>query len=389
MYSITLKKNEERRIIDGHTWVYANEVALIEGKGKNGELANVFSASGLFLGKGYINHLSKILVRIISKDRNEEIDEAFFEKRIREANDLRLNIGFTDNYRAVFAEADNLPALIVDRYGDILSVQFLSLGMDLQKETIVKCLQKVFVPRGIYERSDVGVREKEGLSQITGKLYGEFDTVVPIVENGIKMLVDVEKGQKTGYFLDQKENRLELRRYAKGKKVLDCFANSGGFALNCAKAGAKEVVALDISQFAIDSIKRNAELNNLTINTLCCDVFDQLRIYKKENVNFDLIILDPPAFCKTASEVKDAYRGYKDINILALKLLNKGGFLATCSCSHYMSMSLFEDMLTDAARESHKKVRILERRTQSPDHPSRVGCDETLYLKFYIVQVME
>jgi len=389
MYSITLKKKEEKRILDGHTWVYANEVAAIEGKGKNGEIAHVFSASGLFLGKGYINHLSKILVRIISVDRKEEIDEAFFEKRIIEANNLRLRMGYRDNYRAVFGEADNLPGLIVDKYNDILSVQFLSLGMDLQKETIVNCLKRIFVPRGIYERGDVSVREKEGLKQINSKLYGEFDTKVCIEENGIKMLVDVEKGQKTGYFLDQKENRLALQRYAKDCRVLDCFANSGGFVLNCAMGGAKEAIALDISQFAVENINENAKLNKLEVNAICCDVFEQLRVYKKESRNFDLIVLDPPAFCKTAAEVKDAYRGYKDINILALKLLSKGGILATSSCSHYMSFGLFEDMLTEAARESRKRVRILERRSQSPDHPSRLGCGETLYLKFYILQVID
>lgn len=389
MYSITLKKNEEKRILDGHTWVYANEVATIDGKGKNGDLAQVFSASGLFLGKGYINHLSKILVRLLSADRKEEIDQAFFERRISEANNLRLKMGYSDNYRAIFGEADNLPGLIVDKYGDILSVQFLSLGMDQQKETIVNCLKKIFVPRGIYERGDVSVREKEGLKQENKILYGEFDTKVCIDENGIKMVVDVENGQKTGYFLDQKENRLALRRYAKDCRVLDCFSNSGGFVLNCAHAGAKEATALDISRFAIENIEANAKLNGLKVNAVCCDVFEQLRLYKKENRNFDLIILDPPAFCKTAAEVKDAYRGYKDINILALKLLEKGGILATGSCSHYMSFSMFEDMLTEAARESHRRVRILERRSQSPDHPSRLGCGETLYLKFYIAQVID
>ncbi len=389
MYTITLKKNEEKRILDGHTWVYANEVAAIDGKGKNGDIAQVFSASGLFLGKGYINHLSKILVRILSTDRKEEIDEAFFERRIKEANDLRLRMGYSNNYRAVYGEADNLPGLIVDKYGDVLSVQFLSLGMDIQKETIVNCLKKIFVPRGIYERGDVSVREKEGLKQENCILFGEFDAKVCIVENGIKMLVDVEKGQKTGYFLDQKENRFALRRYAKDTRVLDCFANSGGFALNCAAAGAKEVTALDISRLAVENIGENAKLNGLNVQAICCDVFEQLRLYKKENRTFDLIILDPPAFCKTAAEVKDAYRGYKDINILALKLLDKGGILATSSCSHYMSFSMFEDMLTDAARESRRRVRILERRSQSPDHPSRIGCGETLYLKFYIAQVID
>lgn len=389
MYSITLKKNEEKRILDGHCWVYANEVNVIDGNGKNGELAFVYSASGLFVGKGFINHLSKILVRIISKDRDEVVDDAFFEKRIMQANALRLDLGFDNNYRVVFGEADNLPALIVDKYNDILVAQFLSLGMDLHKDSIVKALIKIFSPRGIFERSDVGVREKEGLPLVKGKLYGDFDTKVEIVENGIKMIVDVQNGQKTGYFLDQKENRLAIRRYAKNKTVLDCFSNSGGFALNCKFAGAKDVTALDISQLALDNIAQNAQLNNLDITTLCGDVFEKLRQFKKEGKTFDLIILDPPAFCKSIAEIKDAYRGYKDINILALKLLKEGGYLATCSCSHYMSMTLFESMLVDATRESHRQVRYLERRTQSQDHPSTVGYDESLYLKFYILGVMD
>lgn len=386
MYSVTLKKNEEKRIMDGHPWVYANEVSGINGKGKNGDVAFVYSASGLFLGKGFINHLSKILVRIISRDRDEEIDEAFFERRIRESDGLRKKIGFDNNYRVVFAEADNLPALIVDKYDDILSVQFLSLGMDMRKEEIVKVLIKIFNPRGIYERSDVAVREKEGLPLTKGVLYGDFDSVVTITENGLKLRVDVANGQKTGYFLDQKENRMALRRYCKDAAVLDCFANVGGFALNAACAGAKEVTALDISRLAVEEIIKNAEANSLKVNAEACDVFDKLREYKKENKTFDVIVLDPPAFCKSADEVKGAYRGYKDINILAMKLLNKGGFLVTCSCSHYMTMPLFENMLTDAARESRRLMRFVERRAQCPDHPSRVGCDETLYLKFYVLQ---
>ena len=296
-------------------------------------------------------------------------------------------LGYKNCYRVVFAEADNLPALIIDKYADILSVQFLSLAMDRAKDMIVKSLINIFNPRGIYERSDVKIREKEGLPLIKGPLYGEFSPKVEIQENGIKMIVDVENGQKTGYFLDQKENRFALRRYAKDKEILDCFSNSGGFALNCAMGGAKKVTAIDISQFAVDNIKENAKLNNLNVDTTCQDVFEELRRLKKEGKTFDMIVLDPPAFCKSANEVKDAYRGYKDINILAMKLLKKGGILATCSCSHYMTMQLFENMITDAAKEAKKVVKYLERRTQSPDHPSLVGSDETLYLKFYILEV--
>lgn len=388
MYNITLKKHEEKRILDGHLWVYANEVAKTESlEGKNGDIAFVYASGGLFLGKGFINHFSKILVRILTKNIDEEINEDFFVRKISSANDLRTRIGFDNSYRVVFAEADNLPALIVDKYADILSVQILSLGMDLRKDMIVSALVKIFAPRGIYERSDVQVREKEGLKLVKGKLYGEFDTKVEIIENGIKMLVDVENGQKTGYFLDQKENRFALRRYSRGAEVLDCFANSGGFALNAAYAGAKVVTALDISETAIENIKVNAALNGLSVNTVCCDVFDELRKLKKEGETYDIVILDPPAFCKSAAEIKDAYRGYKDINILAMKLIREGGFLVTSSCSHYMTMTLFEEMLTDCARESRRNVRFIERRAQSSDHPSKVGSDETLYLKFYVLYI--
>ena len=387
MYKVYLKKKEEERLILGHSWVYANEVSRIEGTGKNGDMAWVYSFDGRFIGRGFINHLSKILVRIISRNEEEEINQEFYENRIRKANNLRLMLGYKNCYRVVFAEADNLPALIIDKYADILSVQFLSLAMDRAKDMIVKSLINIFNPRGIYERSDVKIREKEGLPLIKGPLYGEFSPKVEIQENGIKMIVDVENGQKTGYFLDQKENRFSLRRYSKNKEILDCFSNSGGFALNCAMGGAKKVTAVDISQFAVDNIKENAKLNNLNVDTTCADVFEELRRLKKEGKTFDMIVLDPPAFCKSANEVKDAYRGYKDINILAMKLLKKGGILATCSCSHYMTMQLFENMITDAAKEAKKVVKYLERRTQSPDHPSLVGSDETLYLKFYILEV--
>ncbi len=388
MYTITLKKNEERRIIEGHSWVYANEVASIEGEGRNGDLAEVFAANGRYLGKGFVNHASKILVRILSTRRGEEIDKAFFERRIRRANDLRILMGYDNCYRAVFAEADDMPALIVDKYADILCVQFLSLAMEQQKSLMLECLLEVFQPRGIYERSDVAVREKEGLKQTKGVLCGEFDPLVEICENGVKMLVDIENGQKTGYFLDQKENRFAIRKYAKGKKVLDCFSNSGGFSLNAALAGAESVTALDISSKALDSLQANAKLNGLSIDTVCCDVFDKLREYKKNGETFDLIVLDPPAFAKTASEIKDAIRGYKDINILALKLLREGGILASSSCSHYVTPPLFEGMLAAAARESGVRLKCLERRGQSSDHPSRIGSDETVYLKFYVLQAM-
>lgn len=386
-YSIYLKKNEEKRIVAGHPWVYANEVARIEGKDKNGSLATVYDWSGRYIGKGYINHLSKILVRIFIRDESVP-DLEYYKRAIKKANDYRISLGMDNCYRMVFGESDNLPALIVDKYGDILCVQLLSLGIEKNKDIIVQALIELFNPRGIYERSDVAVRQKEGLEERKGVIYGEFDTKVLIQENGLKMQVDLQNGQKTGYFLDQKENRFALRRYCKDKEVLDCFCNSGGFSLNASVGGAKSVTALDISSQALSDVNTNAKLNNLTnITTLQGDVFEELRKFKREGKTFDTIVLDPPAFCKSASEVKNAYKGYKDINILAMKLIKSGGFLISSSCSHYMTFPLFQNMLTDASRESGKRVRIVEIRTQSSDHPSMLSTDESLYLKFFVLQV--
>ena len=387
-YSIYLKKNEEKRIVAGHPWVFANEVARIEGKDKNGSLATVYDFNGRYIGKGYINHLSKILVRIFIRDDSVP-DYEYYKNAISKANDYRLKLGFKNSYRVVFGESDNLPALIVDKYDDILSVQFLSLGIDKNKDLIIRALIEIFNPKGIYERSDVAVREKEGLPLFKGKIYGDFNTKIVIEENGLKMIVDVENGQKTGYFLDQKENRFALRKYASGD-VLDCFCNVGGFALNAAAAGAKNVIALDISQSALDTVAENANLNRLTnVHTLQGDVFEVLRQFKKEGKTFDTIVLDPPAFCKSASEVKNAYKGYKDINILGMKLVKDGGFLISSSCSHYMTFPLFQNMLTDAARESGRKARIVEIRTQASDHPSMLSTDESLYLKFFVLQILK
>lgn len=385
-YKVYLKKNEEKRIISGHSWVYANEVAKIEGKEKNGSLAEVYSFDSRFIGKGYINHSSKILVRIFIRG-NETDDEQFYLDRLKKANDYRLKLGYENCYRIVFAESDNLPALIIDKYGDILVMQCLSLGIDLRKEMICNCLVKLFSPKGIFERSDVAVRKKEGLPEIKQVLYGEVPDICEIEENGIKMLVDVKNGQKTGYFLDQKENRFTARNYCKGE-VLDCFCNSGGFSLNAALS-AENVIACDISEFALKNVEDNAKLNGIkNITTLCGDVFEILRSFKKEKRQFDTVILDPPAFCKTADEVKGAYRGYKDINLNAMKIVKSGGFLITCSCSHYMTASLFEKMLVESAKESGRIVRSVEIKTQAPDHPSLLCAEETQYLKFFVLQII-
>ena len=389
-YRVYLKKNEEKRILAGHPWVYANEAARIEGKDVNGSVAEVFSHDGRYVGKGLINHLSKILVRILTRGR-EEIDRDFFLNRIRAADKYRKNLGYSDCYRAVFAEADGLPAFIVDRYHDLLSVQFLSLGMDRRKELLCDCLEEVFAPRGIYERSDASVRLKEGLSPVKGILRGAFEPRVIVEENGLKMCVDLENGQKTGYFLDQKENRFALRRYVRpGGEVLDCFCNSGGFSMNAAAAGAGSVTALDISETALADVRQNAGLNGFesVVQTECGDVFEKLRDYRRAGRQFDLVVLDPPAFCKSAAEAKDALRGYRDINIQGLKLVRPGGFLATSSCSHYVSMVSFQRMLTEAVRESGRVVQTAELRMQAADHPALVGEDESAYLKLVVLHAV-
>ncbi len=384
-YEIFLKKGEERRILAGHPWVYANEVARIEGKDRNGSLATVRSLDGRYLGRGYINHASKILVRIFLRGNEEEGKQLFFE-RIHAANSYRQALGLTDAYRAVFAEADDLPALIVDKYGDYLSVQILSLGMELRKKEIVEALVEEFSPKGIYERSDVAVRKKEGLEERTGVLYGEVPEEVLFRENDLLLSVDLRNGQKTGYFLDQRENRLSVRRYAKGE-VLDCFCNSGGFSMNCAMT-AEHVLALDASPLALERVKRNAELNGLqNIQTVAGDAFELLRRFHAEGKRFDLVILDPPAFCKSVSEVKDALKGYLDINLLGLKLVKRGGFLVSSSCSHFVTMPLFEGMLKEAAVRSKRRVRIAELHAQAPDHPALLADEETMYLKLFVLHV--
>ncbi len=384
-YEVYLKKDEERRVIAGHPWVYANEVARIEGKDKNGTLATVRAFDGRYIGRGYINHASKILIRIFLRG-DEEDGKALYKRRIHAANAYRKSLGFESAYRAVFAESDDLPALIVDKYGDYLSVQFLSLGVYLRRSLITDVLVEEFSPKGIYERSDVAVRKKEGLPESKGVLYGEVPEFVEIEENGLRMAVDLRNGQKTGYFLDQKENRFAIRRYARGE-VLDCFSNSGGFSLNAALT-AEKVTALDISPSALGMVARNAALNGLTnIEAVCGDAFDLLRAYRVQGRHFDLVILDPPAFCKSAAETEDALRGYLDINLLGMKLVREGGFLVSCSCSHYVSRPAFERMLTEAARRAGRRVTLAEMKTQSPDHPVLLSADETAYLKFYVLRV--
>ena len=385
-YTVYLKKGEEKRILGGHSWVYANEVQKIEGKDKNGSLAEVRGSDGRYLGKGYINHLSKILVRIFIRG-NEEDGEELYLSRLRRADEARKKLIGGDLYRLAFAEADDLPALIVDRYGEYFVLECLSLGVDRRKKMIADCLVKLFSPKGIYLRGDAAVRQKEGLPLISETLYGEVPDKIYVTENGLKMAVDVKRGQKTGYFLDQKENRFAVRRYAKGADVLDCFCNSGGFSLNAATV-AKSVTAVDISEFALENVRENAALNGFdNIQTECADVFEALRRYREAGKRFGLVILDPPAFCKSAAEVKDAARGYRDINLNAMKLVESGGYLVTCSCSHYMTLPLFEKTIADAARASGRRVRCLEIKVQAPDHPALLTAEETSYLKAFFLQV--
>ena len=387
MYTVTLKKNEEKRILNGYPWVFANEVYKIDGKDLQGSVSEVRSFDGRFIGKGFINHHSKILVRMLTL-KNENIDREFFFKRILSAVQERKDFGYGDNCRLIFGESDNLPGLIVDKYGKYLSVQFLSLGMEVIKETVLDILEEIVKPEGIYERSDVSVRSKEGLEERKGVLRGEFNSYeVEIEENGLRLIVDLENGQKTGYFLDQKENRDNLKYYVKGKTVLDCFCNEGGFSLCAEKYGAKEVTAVDISEKAIELVKRNAELNGLTIKTEVADVFEKLREYRKLGDKFGVVILDPPAFTKSADTVKEGYKGYKDINICGLKLVEKGGYLVTCSCSQHLTLNLFLQMIRESVMESGIRAKLIEIRTQGKDHASMVGYDEGLYLKVAVLKV--
>ena len=387
MYTVILKKNEEKKVLKGHPWVFANEVYKVEGKDVQGSVAQVTAFDGRFVGLGFINHHSKILVRMLTR-KEEPIGREFFFDRIKTAVEYRKELGYDDNYRAVFSESDYLPGLIVDKYGKYLSVQFLSLGMETRKDMIVGILKEIFSPDGIYERSDVAVRDKEGLPRVKGVLYGEFDPKVEIVENGLKMTVDLENGQKTGYFLDQKENRDNLKYYVKGKTVLDCFCNEGGFSLCAKKYGASEVTAVDISQKAIDLVNENAAKNGFEINAVCDDVFGILREYRKQGKFFDVIILDPPAFTKTADTVKEGYKGYKDININGLKLLKKGGYLVTCSCSQHLTINLFMQMIRESVFESGVNAKLVEFRTQGKDHATAIGYDESLYLKVAVIKTV-
>ncbi|WP_419169724.1 class I SAM-dependent rRNA methyltransferase [Negativibacillus massiliensis] len=403
---VKVSKKAEHAIIKGHPWVYFNEITEAQ-PFENGELVDVVSQKGSYLGTGFANENSKIRVRLISRNANDKFDEAFFERRLRHAIDYRKTVMGDDfsNCRLIFGEADSFPGLTVDRFGDILVAQVLSLGIEKRKKMLFELLAKIFAQdnqpiRGIYERNDVAIRELEGMEQYKGFFPLEGypipdSTETTITENGITYAVDFENGQKTGFFLDQKYNRLAVAKLSRGKRVLDCFTHTGSFGLNAAKGGAEYVLSVDISESAVEMAQKNAKANGLDgkVEYLAANVFDLLpKLSEGEMINrygkFDFIILDPPAFTKSRQTVESAMRGYKEINLRAMSLLPRGGYLATCSCSHFMTEQLFIKMLHQAAADAGVSLRQIEARQQSPDHPILWNVEETNYLKFYLFQVV-
>ncbi|MCQ2509304.1 MAG: class I SAM-dependent rRNA methyltransferase [Lachnospiraceae bacterium] len=393
---VTLKKGEGRILKAGGAWIFDNEIASVTGTFENGDIVLVRDFDGYPMGRGFYNSNSKIRVRVMTRDIDQEIDEEFLRMRVRNAWEYRKNTVDTSSCRVIFGEADFLPGLTVDKYEDILVVESLALGIDRMKETILNLLKEVLaedgiIIRGIYERSDAKERIKEGMERVKGFIGPEFDTNVEIVENGVKYLVDVKDGQKTGFFLDQKYNRLAMHKLCKGKRVLDCFTHMGTFALNAGIAGAADVTGLDISEYAVEQATENAKRNGLqdTVHFRAADVFDELPKLAEAGEKYDVVILDPPAFTKSRKTIKNAEKGYREINIKGLKLVKDGGYLATCSCSHYMDYENFTKVIGQAAKSAHKRLRQVEFRTQSPDHPILWAADESYYLKFYIFQVCD
>lgn len=393
---VTVKKGEARSLKAGGLWIYDNEIDTITGAVEDGELVRVNDFDGYVLGIGFINRKSKLTVRMLTRDKDAEINEAFLEKRVRAAWEYRKKTVDTSSCRLIFGEADFLPGLVVDKFSDVCVVQSLALGIDRLKPVILDALKKVLAEdgitlRGIYERSDAKVREQEGMERFKGFLTEPFDTEVEIVENGVKYLVDIADGQKTGFFLDQKYNRLAVQKLCKDAKVLDCFTHTGSFALNAGIAGAASVLGVDASELATEQARKNAELNGLsdTVKFQCADVFELLPELERTGEQFDVVILDPPAFTKSRNSVKNAVRGYREINIRGLKLVKDGGYLCTCSCSHFMTPELFTETIAQAARDAHVRLRQVEYRTQAADHPILWAANESYYLKFYIFQVVK
>lgn len=391
-----LKKGEGRALKSGGPWVYDNEIASIMGNFENGDIVIVCDFDGYPLGRGFINTNSKIRIRMMTRNENQEIDREFLKMRVRDAWEYRKKTVDISSCRVIFGEADFLPGMVIDKFSDVLVVQSLALGIDKLKMIIIEELKSAMAEdgitiRGVYERSDAKVRLQEGMERVKGFIGEPFDTKVQIVENGVKYIVDIEDGQKTGFFLDQKYNRLAIQRLCKDAKVLDCFTHTGSFALNAGIAGAKSVTGVDASQLAVDQATENAELNGLEkrVKFICEDVFELLPKLEAEGEKYDVVILDPPAFTKSKNSIKNAVKGYREINLRGMKLVKDGGYLATCSCSHFMSYELFTQTIGQAARNVHKRLRQVEYRTQAADHPILWSADESYYLKFYIFQVID
>ena len=394
---VTLKKGEGRTLKAGGAWIYDNEIDSIWGSFENGDIVTVHDFDGYFMGYGFINTNSKLTVRMLSRKKDTVIDDAFLEGRVQAAWDYRKQVIDTSSCRLIFGEADFLPGIVVDKFADVLVVESLALGIDKLKPQILEAAKRVLAKdgikvRGIYERSDAKVRKQEGMECYKGFIGEPFDTKVEIVENGVKYMVDVEDGQKTGFFLDQKNNRAAIHSICKDKKVLDCFTHTGSFALNAGIAGAKEVLGVDASELGVAQARENAKLNGLEdrVQFVCADVFDLLPELESKGEKFDVVILDPPAFTKSRNSIKNAVKGYREINVRGLKLVKDGGFLATCSCSHFMDPELFKKTIAEAARGgAHKRLRQVEFRTQAADHPILWAADSSYYLKFYIFQVCD
>jgi 23S rRNA (cytosine1962-C5)-methyltransferase len=390
MTKVFLKKKISRRVENGHPWIFGNEVATLEGDSAGGTTVDVFTHDKKFIGRGYINLQSQIAVRLLTRDKAETIDDGFFYSRLQEAWEYRQRLGYTDNCRLVFGEADYLPALIIDKFNDYFVLQTLALGMDRWKPAIVDGLQRIFRPKGIYERNDVPVRELEGLAQQKGFLSAPFDTQIIIRENGLRLHVDIENGQKTGYFLDQHDNRREIRHIVKGADVLGAFCYTGSFETHAGFYGAKSVLGLDISENAVAQARRNAELNGL--GEVCryeaVNAFDALKQWSKEGRQYDVVMLDPPAFTKSRETIQKAITGYKEINLRGIKMVKKGGFLVTSSCTNLVQPELFLETIQLAAKDARRRLRQVTFRAQAGDHPIIHGWENTNYLKFLIVQVL-
>ena len=393
MKSIVLNKNISRRVESGHPWIFSNEVNTGKEKDTNakpGEIVDVYTFDKKFIGRGYYNPQSQISVRLLTRDKNEVIDDAFFYNRIKQAWEYRQRIGYTENCRLIFGEADDMPQLIIDKFNDYFIIQTLALGIDVWKPSIVKALNELFNPKGIYERNDVPVRELEGMEQHKGFLSPEFDTNIIINENGIKFNVDIANGQKTGYFLDQQDNRRAIQHIVKDADVLGAFCYTGSFEISAAVYGARSVLGLDISQNAVDMCNKNTALNGLEkiCRFECVNAFDVLKTWSKEDKRWDVVMLDPPSFTKSRSSIDKAVAGYKEINLRGIKLVKPGGFLVTSSCTNLVQPELFLDIIAMAAKDAKRKIRQVVFNAQSADHPIVRGQENTHYLKFLIVQVL-